>query len=287
MRKFIKYSLIVVLLMALAGGGAFYYFAKVKTYDVADEQVDVIIEDPYSIAFPEGTPLPEGVQKDEEGLVIVDKEGSFILEDGTVITSDEWFSSAEYTAASAGASAPAGNAGTSGGSSSGGSGAADSTGDAPSGGNKSNASNPNGNSSSDSRTGGTNTGGNPGSAGSAAPERVTAATIKQRYASSFDSLQGQVEGQLGSLIGQAKEEYTAKKAAGETINPAYFYQKYNGAAQSVEAKTDSAFNSLYNAMKSELSANGLSTSAAEEYKQQYEAAKEARKSELLSKVTGG
>lgn len=116
---------------------------------------------------------------------------------------------------------------------------------------------------------------------------MTAAAIKSRYAGSFDSLQGQAQSQLGALVGQAKSEYEAKKASGETINPAYFYQKYDGAASSVEAKTDSAFNSLYKSMTSELKANGLSTSAADEYKAEYEATKEGMRSELMSKVTGG
>lgn len=286
MRKFVKIMLIIVLFLALIGGGTFYYFTKMKKYDVADEKVDEILEDPYSIAFPEGTPLPEGVQKDEQGLVIVDEEGRFVLNDGTVMSSDEWFSSPEYAKAVSG---PAGNSEPgSAGNTSGSSNTASSAGSTSgSGGSNGSASaSPNNSSTTGSAPAGNSTDASGGSSPSS-PERVTAAVIKQRYASSFESLQGQVEGQLGGLIGQAKSEYAAKKAAGETINPAYFYQKYSGAATSVEAKTDSAFNSLYNAMKSELSANGLSTSTAEEYKQQYEAAKEARKSELLSKVTGG
>ncbi|MCM3788878.1 hypothetical protein M3221_10720 [Domibacillus indicus] len=303
MRRFFKIALISILFLALAGGGALYYFTKVKKYDVADEQVDKIVEDPYSISFPEGTPLPEGVQKDEEGLVIVDKKGDFVLANGSTMSTDEWFSSPEYSkAVSVGTSSPAANAdsqttdgenasnnegsgttgttastgGTANSSNSGStavsSGAAGSSGGSSSGESASNGS-------------GTKTPASEGETGSTG--RTTAAAIKSRYSGSFDSLQGQAQSQLGALVGQAQSEYAAKKASGETVNPAYFYQKYSGAASSVEAKTDSAFNTLYNSMTSELKANGLSTSAADEYKAQYEATKEGLRNELMSKVTGG
>lgn len=300
MRKFFKIAIAVVLLLAIAGGGALYYFTKVKTYDVADEDVDKIVEDPYSISFPEGTPLPENVQKDDEGLVIVDEQGDFVLSDGSTMTTDEWFSSPDYQQAvtAAGSSGGTGGAGT--GSASGGSddtAAGGSSGSSGSGDTASSGGSTSGGTGTTDSTGSTggstdgNTGGSSGSGSGGGTDstggRTTAADIKSRYSGSFDSLQGQAQTQLNSLIGQAKSEYDAKKASGETINPAYFYQKYSGAASSVEAKTDSAFNSLYNSMTSELKANGLSTTAADEYKAQYEATKEGMRSELMSKVTGG
>ncbi|MEM1502828.1 hypothetical protein RG959_05345 [Domibacillus sp. 8LH] len=296
MRRFFKIALISILFLALAGGGALYYFTKVKKYDVADEQVDKIVEDPYSISFPEGTPLPEGVQKDEEGLVIVDKKGDFVLADGSTMSTDEWFSSPEYSKAlSVGTSGAAGST-ASGNTDSSTNGTATSTGGTAGSGTSgsttastgSSSSGSSGNSSSGesaSNGSGTKTPASEEETGSTG--RTTAADIKSRYSGSFDSLQGQAQSQLGALVGQAQSEYAAKKAAGETINPAYFYQKYSGAASSVEAKTDSAFNSLYKSMTSELKANGLSTSAADEYKAQYEATKDGLRNELMSKVTGG
>ncbi|WP_309089175.1 hypothetical protein [Domibacillus sp.] len=292
MRKFIKIALIAILFLAVAGGGALYYFTKVKKYDVADEKVDKIVEDPYSISFPEGTPLPEDIQKDEEGLVVVDKKGDFVLSDGSTMSTDEWFSSSEYKKAiAAGTPTSVGTATTtnstadsetgSGDAASNTASAPSSTGTSGSGSSAGNASIPGGSNTSGSSGPGTSAGGDSGSG------RSTAATIKSRYSSSFDSLQGQAQSQLGALVGQAKSEYEAKKAAGETVNPAYFYQKYNGAASGVEAKTDAAFDSLYKSMTSELKANGLSTSAADEYKAQYEATKEGLRNELMSKVTGG
>lgn len=264
MRRFVKIGLLVILFIAVIGGGTLYYFAKVKTYDVADEQVDEIIDSPYSIAYPEGTPIPEGAQKDEEGLVIVDQDGNFLLEGGAVMSPEDWFASPEYAAAVSTGTGGANNGGSSDDSkpvsSKGGTG---STG-AGSG------------SGSNGETGGSNE----------APAQTTVDAITSRYDSSFQSLEGQVDSQLGSLISQAKGEYVQKKAAGETVNPAYFYQKYSGAAANVESKTDAAFNSLYTGLTSELKANGFSESHAKQYKADYEATKEARRSELLSKVTG-
>ncbi|MCI2253118.1 hypothetical protein L2D08_01925 [Domibacillus sp. PGB-M46] len=293
MRKFIKIALLVLLLVVVAGAGAVYYFTNVKEYDVADKEVDKIIEDPYSIAYPEATPLPGGVQKDEEGLVVVDKRGNFILQDGSTMSPDEWFSSPEYTKAvspgaanTASGSAGAAADGTTGGNADTAAPAGGSSSGTPSANGNSAGSSGNGTSSGSSNSAGGSGGGtannNSGSAGGA----VTVDTIKSRYAGSFSSLEGQVDSQLNSLISQAKAEYGAKQAAGETVNPAYFYQKYSGAASGVEAKTDAAFNSLYTGLTSELKANGFSASHAEQYKTEYEATKEARKNELLSKVAG-
>ncbi|OKL37652.1 hypothetical protein [Domibacillus mangrovi] len=267
MRRFVKIGLIVILFVAVIGGGTLYYFTKVKTYDVADEKVDDIIDSPYSIAYPEGTPIPEGAQKDKKGLVIVDKDGNFLLENGAVMNSDEWFASPEYAAAASTETGGTNNGGSS-------SKPVSSNGDTGSTGNGS--SDGGSGSGSNGHTGGTDE----------APSAMTVDAIKARYNSSFQSLEGQVDSQLASLISQAKGEYVQKKAAGETINPAYFYQKYNGAAANVESKTDAAFNSLYSGLTSELKANGFSDSHAKQYKADYEAMKESRRSELLSKVTG-
>ncbi len=284
MRKLIKIALLVVLFLALVGGGTLYYFTKVKTYDVADEKVDEIIDSPYSIAYPEGTPIPEGAQKDEEGLVIVDKDGNFLLESGSVMSPDDWFASPEYAAAVSTGTGGKNNGGSNSSdpaASNGGTGSTDVvSGDGGSdhanGGSNSPDAGSGSDSGSNSETGGTNE----------APAGMTVDAIKSRYESSFQSLEGQVDSQLGSLISQAKGEYVEKKAAGETVNPAYFYQKYNGAAANVESKTDAAFNSLYTGLTSELKANGFSESHANQYKADYEAMKESRRSELLSKVTG-
>jgi hypothetical protein len=274
LKKFVKIALIVVLFLALAGGGALYYFTKIKKYDVADEKVDEVIEDPYSIAYPEGTPIPESAQKDEEGLVIVDKDGNFILEDSSVMSPNEWFASPEYATAVSKAT-PGKNNGSS-----------SSSDPAASTGSKGDTAN------STSGTDGTDAGSGSGTNGETGgtggtPAAMTVEAIKARYESSFQSLEGQVDSQLGSLIGQAKGEYVEKQAAGETVNPAYFYQKYSGAAENVESKTDAAFNSLYTGLTSELKANGFSESHANQYKEDYEATKENRRNELLSKVTGG
>lgn len=281
MKKFIKIALLVVLFLALVGGGALYYFTKVKTYDVADEKVDEIIDSPYSIAYPEGTPIPEGAQKDEEGQVIVDKDGNFLLEGGAVMSPEDWFASPEYTAAVSTEKGSTSNGGSNSSTPAASTGGTDpSTGASGGAPDKATGGSPSPDAGSDSgsagETGGTNE----------PPAGMTVEAIKARYDSSFQSLEGQVNSQLGSLISQAKGEYVEKKASGETVNPAYFYQKYSGAASSVESKTDAAFNSLYTGLTSELKAHGFSESHANQYKADYEATKESRRSELLGKVTG-
>lgn len=296
MKKFVKISLIVVGLLIVIGGGTLYYFFEMKDYDVADEEVDKVIEDPYSIEFPEGTPLPEGAQRDKDGLIIVNKEGDFVLEDGSEMTVKEWFSSSDYQTAVAeaaefGADMNEGE-NTDSAVASAGSNRNDSVVsdndlddsedlDTPSG-----SSGNSGSSSSDSGSSSGSSGSSGGGSGSGSDNVVTVETIKSRYASSFNSLAGQAEGNLGSLISQAKSEYANKKSNGENINYAYFYQKYSSAAESVEAKTDAAFNSLYAALETELTAHGYSASHAESFRTEYESTKKNTRNAIMDQVSG-
>ncbi|KAB7707410.1 hypothetical protein F9802_06565 [Bacillus aerolatus] len=233
MRKFIKFSLVALLVLAAGTGAAIYYFAKVKNYDVADQKVDEIIEKQYSIKLPDGTSLPEGIKKDADGSVWIDKNGHYILENGSTVAPEKWMTE----------NSQLGNSGIA---------SANTLAD---GGNDPN-------------------------------KKVTVDTIKNRYASTFSNLQGQAENQLGTLVGQAKKEYTQKLANGEKINPAYFYQKYSNAADAVESKTDAAFNTVYNTLKNDLKNNNYSTSHAEPFKTSYENVKAQQRNELMKKVTG-
>lgn len=271
MRKFFKIALVTLLVLMAGTGTAVYYFMKVKKYDVADKKVDEILEKQYSIQIPDGTPLPKGVKKDANGNVLVDKKGHYILEDGTTIDPEKWMADLASNKPNSKGTASADTLpkGQSNSAANGEKAAASPNGTTPS-----------------SGTQGTKPKATPVS--SAKPNQTaTVDAIKKRYAASFSSLQGQAEGQLGSLISQAKSEYAAKKANGEPINPAYFYQKYAGAAGAVEAKTDAAFNTLYGSLQSELKKNNYSTSHAKPFKDSYESAKESRKKALLSKATGG
>ncbi|OCA88910.1 hypothetical protein [Pseudobacillus wudalianchiensis] len=275
MRKFFKIALVTLLVLAAGTGTAVYYFMKVKKYDVADKKVDEIIEKQYSIQLPDGTPLPEGVKKDANGNVLVNEKGHYILTDGTTVDPKKWLSESDSNPPGSKGTASANTlpAGKNNGTSDGGKTTAAGTDG------KTNATSPNGTQSNNPKA--------PPVSSAAPSQKATVDTIKKRYAPSFSSLQGQAEGQLGSLISQAKSEYAQKKANGEAINPAYFYQKYTGAASAVEAKTDAAFNTLYDSLVSELKKNNYSSSHAKAFKDSYESAKESRKKALLSKATGG
>lgn len=115
-------------------------------------------------------------------------------------------------------------------------------------------------------------------------EKPTVESIKAKYAGSFAALEGQAHGRLNSLIGQAKAEYSAKVASGETINYSYFYQKYYGASASMESSIDGAFAALYAVVQKDLQANGYDPSHAESFKTQYDAAKSSLKSQLLNSI---
>ena len=118
----------------------------------------------------------------------------------------------------------------------------------------------------------------------AANGKPTVSDIKNKYASSFDSLESQATAKLNSLIGTAKSEYVQSQQSGEGVSYAYFYQKYYGAAMSLEANTDSAFNALLAVVKSDLQQNGYDATYANSFVTEYEAAKKAREASILNQI---
>lgn len=210
--KKLKWILIVLLVIALGVGGYALYLFKFKQYDVADKNVDAVIEEGYEVTLPDGT------------VVQLDKDGNIVKGQGAqkqTTTTEE-----SQTTGKAKTTPPA------------------------------------------SKT------------------KPTVASIKDGYRASFESLESQANAKLNSLLGVAKNEYATKKATGESISVAYFYQKYTGAAAGLEASTDSAFNALYASLQKELEVNGFDSSYAQSFKDEYEAAKGARKSNLLDKIKG-
>ena len=67
MRKF-KYFLLVVLVLLLAVGGYITYELKFKQYDIADDNVDTIIDETFTIEMPDGT------------VLVVNKDGNIVEE---------------------------------------------------------------------------------------------------------------------------------------------------------------------------------------------------------------
>lgn len=230
-------SLVVVLLVVLGGGYALYEF-KFKSYDVADEKVDEIIEDNYEIKLPDGTE----VTVDQEGNIIEKVSEDFVL------STDETSSATDSTSTD-------GTNETS----------TTSTGDQSSTEKSDSISN------------------NDSTHETAKP---TVKSIKEMYTPSLEALQAQATSRINGLIANAKAEYKAKKANGESISIGYFYNKYMGAAESLEASTDAAFNSILSIIERDLAANGFDKSHAQSLRDDYEAMKQARRDSILSQVKG-
>ena len=56
-KKKLKIFLLISILVIVAGAGYLLYEFKFKEYDVADEEVEKIVEDPYTLEMPDGTTI--------------------------------------------------------------------------------------------------------------------------------------------------------------------------------------------------------------------------------------
>lgn len=265
MKKGLKYALLIIGCLVLIGGGYVLYEFKFKEYDVADEQVDEIINENITVELPDGTKLvldAEGNIIEEVAPTTTDSsvnefeiEGEEIIvqtKDG-VITAvlNKNHEPIEHETIKIGQTVTETENGVTVVTE-----------------NQEVVAKP---------VPTTPTGTTP------AP-KVTVASIKGNYESSFVALEGQATSRLGGLIDQAKAEYSAKKAAGESISYSYFYQKYYGAATAMERTIDASFNTLYARLESDLEKNQFDKAHAQSFKDQYAATKSSLKSELLSKL---
>ena len=114
--------------------------------------------------------------------------------------------------------------------------------------------------------------------------KPTVVTIKDNYRPAFEMIASQSRKRLNSLMSQAKTEYSTKKVNGESISYGYFYNKYMGAANSIEASTDAAVNSLVEIVKQDLKNNGFTDTYADSFITEYETTKEALRNEMWEKV---
>ncbi|MDN4495156.1 hypothetical protein [Ureibacillus aquaedulcis] len=255
-------SLAVVLLGVIIGSYALYEF-KFKTYDVADEAVDEIVEDDYVIKLPDGTEI----RVDENGEVI-EQEQSSISSNAMVFNSDD--STSSDTDASTGVSSKDSGAESEGGQ------AAEGT---PTSGSTSTGNTSTGNTSTTTDS--------PNTIGSVTEtEKPTVKSIKAKYTPTLQSLQSDAQSRLNGLIANAKSEFATKRANGESISIGYFYNKYMGAADSLEANTDAAFNSVISVIEKDLETNGFDKSHSQSLREEYEASKKALRESLLSEVKG-
>ncbi|WP_342469798.1 hypothetical protein [Ureibacillus sp. FSL K6-3587] len=222
MKRVWKYILLVFVLLVVSIGGYGIYIFKFKEYDVADPEVEEIIEDPYVITLPDGTEI------------VVDKEGN-IIEERKDEPAEENSDGAQNEDTQSEDPTPSEN-------------------------------DPN------------------QVTGDSEQQRLTVAEIKEKYIPSLKELENQANSNLDALIQKAYDEYSAKRANGESIDIGYFYNKYMGAADGLEARTDAAFNALMTIIENELEENGYSKAHAQSLRDDYNAAKEERRSNLLKKA---
>ncbi|GKW45345.1 hypothetical protein [Planococcus sp. NCCP-2050] len=299
MKKHWKKIVLVLGIIFLSVAGYLVYLFQFKEYDVADEQVDEITKENYEVELPDGSKIIV----DGDGNVIEEgsdgssadgsKDSSSETAAGTDGNSSEGSSSSNSeSGASEGGStgSTSGTAGTStsnGGTSSGSSDKA--SGSGSNSGSTTGNTGSNGSGSSNSGKGSAGGSGNSGSGNSgsdAGSGKVTVAQIKQKYEPSLADIENQANSRINGLVSRAKSEYDSKKANGESISYGYFYNKYMSAATELEGRTDTVFYAVLGSMKKELKANGLAESHADSLVSEYEARKEQRKSDLISKATG-
>ena len=110
--------------------------------------------------------------------------------------------------------------------------------------------------------------------------------IKGKYAWNDSAFETQARGKINGLSRQAKAEYDAKKANGESVSYSYFYKKYMGAATALEASTDASFEALMGVVENELEKNNFHKSYAESFRTEYATTKKALRTEMLEKAMG-
>jgi ABC-type cobalt transport system substrate-binding protein len=91
MKKVGKVILSILLIIILAAAGTIYYFLNVKTYDVADEKVEEIIETEYEII------LPDDIEGDDISDVNMPYEGNNNKSGGTEGVSTENANENDFT----------------------------------------------------------------------------------------------------------------------------------------------------------------------------------------------
>ncbi|WP_404427703.1 hypothetical protein LG296_06680 [Ureibacillus chungkukjangi] len=115
-------------------------------------------------------------------------------------------------------------------------------------------------------------------------EKPTVAEIKSKYKPTLEALEAQASGKINGLVSQAKAEYQKKKANGEKISVAYFYQKYMGAATALEGSTDAVFDSVMAIVETDFVVNGYSPSYGDSFRSEYAATKERLRKSLYDKA---
>ncbi|CAM3267775.1 hypothetical protein FITA111629_13690 [Filibacter tadaridae] len=252
MKKPWKIAIIILIVIILGIAAYLTYILKFKKYDVADAEVTEIIADPYTVELPDGT----SITVDENGNIIETNDSGSAADSDEAKTTDD-----KATDDKTGTSST----------------------DKSSTDNKTDSTS-NNNSSTDKQAGTTTS--KPGTGSANQANKPTVATIKNTYTPVFNNLESQANGKINALVGRAKQEYSSKKANGESINYGYFYNKYMAAANELEASTDAIFYGTLKVVEAELVNNGYNKSYAQSFKDEYEAMKKTRRDSILSKAVG-
>lgn len=257
LKWFLLSALVVTLVVVLVTAGYILYEFKFKTYDIADDQVDAILDDGYTLTLPDGTTVQVGA----DGKILNETvSGKFKLEneDANVLVEDNRIvkvinaNGEEINHPTLKPNLTVEK--------------------------------------NDNKIVVTTENGDkvtivPSNPDETSPEqKPTVASIKQKYESSFEALQSQAESKLFGLVGRAQGEYSSKKENGESISFAYFYNKYMEAASGMEASTDAAFESLIAVLEKDLESNGYNKSYSSSFRSDYETTKESLRSELYKKA---
>ena len=253
-KKLFILSSVVMALIVVSGGYLLYLF-QFKEYDVADDQIDEILEDPYNVVLPKGTKLlldHKDGKRDKlikvHPVIEEDKGEGEQSEDETTFSFDDTGLSSATTSEEV----------------------ADNTSiDRPSSLSTFEDESPNIDSNTPNPT-----------------AKVTVADIKKKYEPVIISFYSQMYAKHHSVIDRVKDEYSTKKEAEESFNYAYMYRKYMGIADTFEAKTDFMFNGIIESLEKDLAANGYSNVYSKSFKDEYEAGKKERRDEIFSEALG-
>lgn len=253
-----KIVLAVISVMLLAGAGTLYYLLEVKTYETQDEVVEDVVAEEYDIALPGEESSSENTIGEDSGETESSNDSAeegTAAEETTAEKNDESEQAADTADTGSAASATASSSAK-----------------------KQPATNTDKKVS--SQTGAAEKNSSTGSS----KAKPTADQVAAKYEPTFRELEAQANGKIDALVGHAIGEYVDKKQNGEEVSYFYFYSKYNTAGKILERNTDSAFNYVYKALVKELKDNGYDSTAAQQYKTAYEAAKKQRRAALINKA---
>lgn len=255
--KKILISFITILLIV---GGYIVYTFQFKEYDVADIEVTEITKESYNLELPDGTVIDLNEDGDSSDPEETELDGEF-SDSATSTSGNETSSSADAGSGTSGL------------------GSDDTREDSGS-----TSGTPSGSSPSGSQSGTSNKEKDDSTPTKKQTKDITVSSIKAKYTPALSSLEAQANDRINALVGRAVEEYQSKKENNESVNYAYFYNKYTSAAAELEGRTDRVFHQVIGIIEKELVANGYSKEHAQTLVNDYNAAKEARRSALINKA---